>query len=207
MSKPLLALNLLLVVVAVFLSVGIVWLLSTTPALPPPPTARPFHPAPSGKDASPPVRQSFGSYDDVVRQNLFSSSRSEGAAPAAPLVSAAKPVLHGVVIGTDMGLAYLEDPVSKRVSSYRAGDAVAGGQLERIEPDRVVIKRSEGMLEVMLRDPGKPKRPVNQPPPSEGTPAASPQPSVAVLESPAPGPAPTYRAAPRGHPQWGGPFK
>jgi hypothetical protein len=210
MSKSLLALNLFLAITAVFLSVWIVVVLSTTPGLPPAPSTRPVHQTPSVQDASPPLRPSLGAYDNVVRQNLFSPSRSGGATQSAPLDTAAKPVLHGVVIVADTGFAYLEDPVSKRVSSYRTGDEVAGGQLERIEQDRVVIRRSEGMLEVMLRDPSKPKLPVNSPTPTGVRPAspdrpANPnRPSVAEQEWTAPNPPGTFRAAPRGHPQWGG---
>jgi type II secretory pathway component PulC len=210
MSKALLGLNLFLAITAVVLSVGIVRVLSITPALPAAPAARPAHPTPSVTDASPPIHASFGAYEDVVRQNLFSSSRSGGAAQSAPPVTVAKPVLHGVVIVADTGFAYLEDPVSKRVSSYRTGDAVAGGQLERIEQDRVVIRRSEGVLEVMLRDPSKPKLPVNPPAPPgvrpavADRPAVPDRPAVAEQEPAVQSPPPTFRAAPRGHPQWGG---
>jgi type II secretory pathway component PulC len=211
MSRSLLALNLLFVIIAVFLSVWIVRVVSTTPARPPAPAARPVHhQTPSVQDASPPIRLSLDAYDNVVKQNLFSPSRSGGATQSAPPVTAEKPILHGVVMVAETGFAYLEDPVSKRVSGYKTGDEVAGGQVERIEQDRVVIRRSEGVLEVMLRDPSKPKLPVNSPTPTGVRPAspdrpANPnRPSVAELESTVSNPPGTFRAAPRGHPQWGG---
>ena len=59
------------------------------------------------------------------------------------------------------------------MASYKVGDAVAGGQLEQIEADRVVIRRGEGTFEVLLRDPQKPK-PVAAAQP--GAPGAQPQP-------------------------------
>jgi type II secretory pathway component PulC len=210
MSRSLLALNLFFAITAVFLSVWIARVVSTTLALPPAPAARPVHPTPSVQDASPRIRPSLDDYDNVVRLNLFSPSRSSGATQSAPPVTAERPVLHGVVIVAETGFAYLEDPVSKRVSTYKTGDEVGGGQLERIEQDRVVIRRSEGVFEVMLRDPSKPKLPGNSPTPAGVRPAAADRPanpnrpSVAELESTVFNPPGTFRAAPRGHPQWGG---
>jgi hypothetical protein len=54
--------------------------------------------------------------------------------------------------------AYVEDPVTKMVRGYQIGDTVAGWRLDQIREDRVVIAGAErGMLEVLLRDPGKPR--------------------------------------------------
>jgi hypothetical protein len=79
-----------------------------------------------------------------------------------------------VVIDGATRLAYLEDPITKRVFGYKTGDTVGGGHLEEIEEDRVVIKRPEGPLEVKLRDPSKPKPPVGASRPSPGVPRATP---------------------------------
>jgi hypothetical protein len=55
-----------------------------------------------------------------------------------------------VVLNDEAGLAYLEDPVTKRVFAYKVGDDLAGGRLERIERDRVVIRQADGPVEVFL---------------------------------------------------------
>ncbi len=76
---------------------------------------------------------------------------------ATPATPGAKPVLHGVMLDGDKSRAYLEEPPAKRVFGYAVGDAVAGGRLDSIRPDRVVIARPEGPVEVLLHDPSKPK--------------------------------------------------
>jgi hypothetical protein len=108
-------------------------------------------------------RHGLASYDGIAAKNLFSPTRTEVAASGAvagaiapPAPPAPKPLLHGVVIG-ETAVAYLEDPTSKRVASYRVGDSIAGGKLESIAADRVVLRRSDGMLEVKLKDPAKPR--------------------------------------------------
>jgi hypothetical protein len=94
-------------------------------------------------------------YAAIAAQNLFSPGRSETAsAAAAPVV---KPILHGVVIDGTKSRAFLEDPAVKRVSGYSVGDSVSGGRLQTISDDRVVIARPEGLLEVLLQDPSKPR--------------------------------------------------
>ncbi len=72
-----------------------------------------------------------------------------------------KPVLHGVVVDGDRSRAYLEEPPARQVYGYAIGDRVAGGRLESIGRDRVVIVRPEGPLEVLLQDAAKPKPAVN----------------------------------------------
>jgi hypothetical protein len=46
---------------------------------------------------------------------------------------------------------------------YKTGDKLAGGQVERIEPDRVVIMRADGPIEVMLHRPREPLPVVSSP--------------------------------------------
>jgi hypothetical protein len=60
------------------------------------------------------------------------------------------------------------------VFGYQVGDSVAGGKLEKIADDRIQISRSDGVLDVMLRDPTKPRppAPVQAAPP--GAPGAPP---------------------------------
>jgi hypothetical protein len=104
-------------------------------------------------------------YTVIAARNLFNSNRNEtAAAAAAPVV---KPILHGVVIVGARSRAFLEDPMSKRVAGYSVGDTVGGGRLQKIADDRVVIARPEGLLEVLLQDPSKP-RPTPTPPAAPG---------------------------------------
>lgn len=180
MPKRLLALNIILAATAVVFSFELVRILSTSRPLPTLSASPAALAAVAPKEEPAPARPPLPTYSVVATKNLFSPSRSETAAPAA-LTVAVKPVLHGVVIDGKIRLAYLEDPLTKRVVGYKPGDMVGDGQLERIEPDRVVIRRPEGLLEVSLYDPSKPKPAVRAVPtvPSPAIPpVVSPIPSV-----------------------------
>ena len=181
MSKRLLLLNLVLVSGAVVFSVQLVRTFLSSPQLPPPPVARPTQPT------LPPATQERQSvpltaYDVVASKNLFNPSRSE--AGTASIAPTAKPFLHGVVLRDGAPVAFLEDPATKKVVAYKPGDAVAGGQLERIEADRVVIRRGEGTFEVLLRDPQKPRAVATAPPAAPGARPLTP----GVTQAPQPGP-------------------
>jgi hypothetical protein len=104
--------------------------------------------------------------------------------PAIPVV---KPSLHGVVLRDGAPIAYLEDPMTKRIAGYRIGDPIAGGTVQTISADAVIIARPEGAVDVRLRDPSKP-RPLPPAPAQPGAPG-QPQPT-------APGPQPTPGAVP-----------
>ena len=181
MSKRLLLLNLVLVSGAVVFSVQLVRTFLTVSALPSPRGA----PAPQ---AAPPTEERarvpvpLAAYDVIASKNLFNPSRSE--AGTASIAPTAKPFLHGVVLRDGAPVAFLEDPATKKVVAYKPGDAVAGGQLERIEADRVVIRRGEGTFEVLLRDPQKPRAVATAPP---AAPGARP-PTPGVTQAPQPGP-------------------
>ncbi len=104
-------------------------------------------------------RSQPGAYASVAARNLFSPTRTEtpptaAAATAAPAV---KPNLFGIVLRDGAPIAYLEDPATKRVAGYRVGDAMAGGTVQTISADSVVIARPDGNMDVRLRDPGKPR--------------------------------------------------
>jgi hypothetical protein len=71
-----------------------------------------------------------------------------------PLV---RPNLYGIVVREGGSIAYLEDPLTKRVVGYRVGDKIVGGTVQTIKADSVVIERPEGPVDVRLRDPGKPR--------------------------------------------------
>jgi hypothetical protein len=104
-------------------------------------------------------RAPAGAYTVVATRNLFSPSRTDSAAGtttagAGPIV---KPNLFGIVVRDGGSIAYLEDPVTKRVVGYRVGDKVVGGTVQTIKADSVVIERPEGPVDVRLRDPGRPR--------------------------------------------------
>ena len=168
MSKPLLALNLLLVGLSILFFGSVVRVLFTSDPRPAIHVPRPMEvaatPARGYGSSAPP---STGN-DLIVGRNLFHPDRSEStragllARDAAPPT---KPVLYGVVLSDDAGLAYLEDPATKRVLGYKIGDDLAGGRIERIERDRVVISRASGQMEVFLSGSQSP-RPAAIGPPS-----------------------------------------
>ena len=155
MSRRFLALNVLLGLLGGLCAAGLIRELLTPLPLPPPPTPRAAAPAAVSVPAPTPTA-SAGGYGVVASRNLFSPSRSE--APAGPVVAAGpKPLLHGVVMDGPKSRAYLEDPTVKRTFGYAVGDAVSGGRVQSISQDRVVIARPDGLVEVLLQDPTKPK--------------------------------------------------
>lgn len=167
MPRRLLVLNVLLAAVAVGAAAFIVSEVTTPPrpaplrartspeATPPPPPADKVPPAPPG------------AYSVVASRNLFSPTRTEAPVASQASRQAAaipKPTLHGVVLRDGTPVAYLEDPMTKRVAGYRLGDSVAGGTVKAINADHVVLNRPEGAVDVRLRDPAKPR-----PAPTPGT--------------------------------------
>ena len=104
-------------------------------------------------------RAPAGAYAVVASRNLFNPSRTDSGmgtttAAAGPVV---RPNLFGIVVRDDGSIAYLEDPVTKRIVGYRVGDKVVGGTVQTIKADSVVIERPDGPLDVRLRDPGRPR--------------------------------------------------
>jgi hypothetical protein len=177
LSKKILALNVVLAGVAVFLAIWLVRDLAATRPLPSPVTRKAGGVA-APEDIAPEntAQDRLTAYNVIVAKYLFSPSRTEGAPevakPVVPLPP--KPILLGVVVDGPASRAYLEDPSTKRVFGYQVGDSVAGGKLEKIADDRIQISRSDGVLDVMLRDPTKPRppAPVQAAPP--GAPGAPP---------------------------------
>jgi hypothetical protein len=125
--------------------------------------------------------------EPVAARNLFSAARSETMPVTATLAPRAKPILHGVVVFGDQSRAYLEDPALKRVYGYAVGDTLAGGRLELIADDRAVIRMPEGVIEVLLKDPAKPR-------PGPARAAATTAAAPAAAASPIP-PAPPTKGA------------
>lgn len=178
MSRRVVALNVLLGLVGALCAAGLIRELVTPLPLPPPPAPR--APAPTATSIPAPTPGSpAGSYGLIVSRNLFSPSRSE--APPGPVVAAGpRPLLHGVVMDGPKSRAYLEDATVKRTFGYSVGEAVNGGRVQSIGEDRVVIARPDGLVEVLLQDPAKP-RPAG-PPALPAAPAAT---ATAPPEAPA----------------------
>src|SRR5262245_14786366 len=169
MPKKLIVLNTLLLGLAAGGAVYIVRQLTSPMPMPQAGQGRPAPPAPV--PAEPPTPPP-GGYAAVAARNLFSPTRTE--APPAPTVAssptaAVKPNLFGIVLREGSPVAYLEDPNTKRVAGYRVGDAVAGGTVQTINSEGVVINRPDGNMDVRLRDPSKPRpTPVAMPPAAAG---------------------------------------
>lgn len=191
MPRPLLALNVLLAGVSLVCVAFIVQQLAfSSPAAPP---GRPRPPdAPGGAPPAPRAapRLPATAYTVVAARNVFSPTRTEATAAApggGPALAVVRLNLHGVVLRDTNPIAYLEDPLTKRVAGYRVGDQIAGGTLKTIAADRVVIARPEGTVDVRLRDPLKPRpaSPAPAAPVAPGAPTVAPPPGAAPGASPA----------------------
>src|SRR6516165_2828482 len=132
------------------------------------PIASTANPAATGEAKLPPQ-----AYNVIASRNLFSPTRSETGGPGSPggpvQAQIVKPNLHGVVLREGSPIAYMEDPLTKRIAGYRIGDPIAGGTVQTISADAVVISRPDGMVDVRLRDPSKP-RPAGPPQAAPGQP-------------------------------------
>lgn len=190
MPRRLLLLNALLGAVACLPAVALVRELAAPHPLPPAPSGRRAQEAAPGlpRDRTRPGLVSPSAYAVIATKNLFSPSRSE--APAGSAVGAGpKPLLHGVVVDGPKSRAYLEDPTAKRTFGYAVGDGIGGGRVQSIGQDRVVIVRPDGLAEVLLQDPAKPKPAMpaavgsatgRVPTPAAPTPAGMPTPPPAM---------------------------
>ncbi len=174
MSRRLLALNVVLAIVSMTLAAGIVRTLIVRRALPTSAALRTATVAAPAR-ATENVDPGLSGYAVIAARNLFNPDRSETAVATAP---AAKPILHGVVIDGAKSRAFLEDPAAKRVAGYSAGDMIGDGKIQRISDDRVVIAKPKGLLEVLLRDPSKPKAPAVTAAPTQQTPTQQASPGA-----------------------------
>lgn len=170
MPRRLLLLNVVLGGASIVCAAFIAWeLVAPTPAR----VVRRHPPAPPAPAPAPePPRAPASAYTVVATRNVFSPTRTEGGAlqsAGAAVLAGPKPHLHGVLLRDENPIAYIEDPMTKRVAAYRVGDPVAGGTLTTIAADRVVIARPDGPLDVRLRDPSKPRpAPTAAAPPAAG---------------------------------------
>ena len=196
MSAPLRMLNIALALVGCLLAATLTRELVAAHPLPSPPVPRATRAVATAPPPSASAPPSTAGYGVIATKNLFSASRSETA--AGPVAAAGpKPVLHGVVLDGPKSRAYLEDPLVKRTFGYAVGDTLGGGRVESIAADRVVIGRGDGSVEVLLRDPSKPRPTPPAPGPAGGAPAGAAPSGTATTPSATPStnePAP----APRG---------
>ncbi len=156
MPRRLVVLNAVLAILCVGFAVGIVRTLLVKHPVPAPAPAAQRAAAASRPTATTEAGDpGLDAFAVIAAQSLFNPGRSETAVAAA--VSVAKPILHGVVIHGAQSRAYLEDPTAKRVAGYSVGDTIGGGKIQKIADDRVVIARPEGLIEVLLQDPSKPR--------------------------------------------------
>ncbi len=192
MSAPLRMLNIALALVGCLLAAALTRELVAAHPLPSPPLPRATRAAATAPPPSASAPPSTAGYGVIATKNLFSASRSETA--AGPVAAAGpKPVLHGVVLDGPKSRAYLEDPLVKRTFGYAVGDTLGGGRVESIAADRVVIGRGDGSVEVLLRDPSKPRPTPPAPGPAGGAPAGAAPSGTATTPSATP---PTNEPAP-----------
>jgi len=208
MPRRLLVLNVALGLVSLFFAVGIVRALLVKHPLPKPTVLRAVAPAPPVAPATASDAKAEA-YAAIAAQNLFNPGRNEMGSSTAATASVVKPILHGIVIEGGKSRAFLEDPSIRRVGGYSIGDSVGGGQIQKIADDRVVIARPEGIVEVLLQDPSKPRpvapgpagpavtvpgqpvpgQPVpGQPVPGQAVPGQVPVPAAPLVQAPPSGP-------------------
>jgi len=191
MSRRLLAINALLGIISLMSAGFIVKHLVTSHTVSAPrtrPATTAGAPAPTTEEPRLPAQ----AYNVVATRSLFNPSRTETAVASTaggPVLNIVKPNLHGVVLRDGSPIAYLEDPMTKRIAGYRIGDPIAGGTVQTISADAVVIARPDGMVDVRLRDPSKP-RPQPTAAPPQPAPGQQPVPG-AVAPPPVPGSQPT----------------
>jgi hypothetical protein len=158
-------------------------------------------PAPASRETGP------GAWGSVASRNLFSPARSDSGTASAGGVTATtlgpKPNLYGVVLREGAPLAYLEDPVTRRVTAYRVGDSVAGGVVKSISADGVMLARPDGQMDVRLHDPAKPRPPIpaapqapTVPPAAQGQPPVDGQPIAPPAAQTGQPPGPPRRTLP-----------
>lgn len=195
MPRRLLVLNALLLAIALAFAASIARHLVASPEAPAPSRSPGAAAARIGATTVAARREPTIAYEDIARRSLFSPTRTEVAQGSSTAMSASlpRPYLYGVVLTRDLRIAYFEDPATKRLAGYRIGDALVGGILQRIDPDRVVIARPDGPMDVRLRDPGKPRSTalatappagVAPPPGVAGLPRMLPLPPQAITQPP-----------------------
>ena len=157
MPRRLLVLNAVLAILCVIFAVGIVRTLLVKHPVPAPAPAAQRAAAASQPTATTEAGDpGLDAFAVIAAQNLFNPGRSETAVAAAGLGGQAHPPRRRDPRRAQ-SRAYLEEPTAKRVAGYSVGDTIGGGKIQKIADDRVVIARPEGLIEVLLQDPSKPR--------------------------------------------------
>ena len=121
MSRRLVFVNVVFAAVSILCIVVIVKQLAT--ARPAPSRGRAPAGAPGDPAAASDSKLPAQAYNVIASRNLFSPTRSESAGPSTAAgstpVMVVKPALHGVVLREGSPIAYLEDPLTKRIAGYR----------------------------------------------------------------------------------------
>ncbi len=147
-----------------------------------------------GPDAPVPRRDGGAGYGVITARNLFSITRGE--TMSSTVAVGGSIMLHGVMVDGERSRAYLDDPAANRVVGYKLGDEVAGGRLDRILEDRVVIQGPQGPIEILLHDPSKAV--AENAPPFVAAPARGGAMAPPAAAAPAPNPDPAAPPAPDG---------
>ncbi|MGH7355302.1 MAG: AMIN domain-containing protein [Candidatus Rokuibacteriota bacterium] len=98
---------------------------------------------------------------DGLRVTLSETGRpappSKAGAPRPPAVGRTHGGLEvqGIIVRDDVPVAYIRDPATKQVKSYRVGDRVGDAVIEKIGEREVVFTTPTGPVEVRLEAPGK----------------------------------------------------
>jgi len=150
--------NIALGVTSLFFALGIFASVRRIPPVPAPREGKPVHGSATSVSQGAKGDEA-AAYPEIAAGNLFDPLRMGGAPRA--VESSTMPwtglVLQGVVVEEGRGRAFLEEPVTKKVAAFSVGDPVPGGVIEKISDDRVVIAGPDGLREVLLRDPSKPR--------------------------------------------------
>jgi len=155
-SKPVLALHMLLMAISILACIRIGHALIGLDVQPGTRVAQPVVAQPLSDARIPRRPGSTGGYDVIATRTLFDPNRAQPATSATVARStlpAPTLVLVGVAISDDSRVAFVQDPSTNRIAGYKLGDTLAGGQVELIEADRVLIARTDGPIEVRLHQP------------------------------------------------------
>jgi hypothetical protein len=98
-----------------------------------------------------------------VRVLFPEAARAAAPAPPAPAAVAPRsgprppgaPEVQGIIVRDDVPVAYIREPVSKQVRSYRVGDRVGDAVIQKIGEREVVFVTPAGPVEVRLEGPGR----------------------------------------------------
>lgn len=154
MGRHLLIVNTIFLLIAGVLGVLLYLSLSTplnvpTEAVPLP---VPSEGAPQKEAATSPETLAPPDYQAIVQKDLFRPGRNESKQEEKSQPLTPPPRLVGTAVMGEERRAYLEDPVSSMVRSYRAKDVVAGFTVHEIQADRAVLSRGDDRVVVKLRE-------------------------------------------------------